>query len=264
VCEIYKLVYIIFLVIRSTFQILDKVARNKEMNLWKQGISNWETFLDRERVNGISKNKKIYFDRQIINAKKALYNFDSSYFVDKLPLVETWRLYDFFREDCVFLDIETEGLGKNADITVVGLFDGLETKTMIKGVNMDYNILEQELKKYKLIITFNGASFDLPFIRKRYPILPVVPHIDLRHCCARVGLKGGLKNIEKQFNIKRNKIIEKLYGGDVLSLWRMFKVTGDRYYLDLLVEYNEDDVVNLKKIMNHCYNKLKGEIQNET
>ncbi len=249
--------------IQSTFQILERVAGQKEKSLWKAGIFDWDTFMRKDSIKGIAKQKKSYFDRQLVHAKKALHNQLSSYFIDKIPSTETWRLYDSFREDAVFLDIETEGVGAQADITVMGLYDGLNTKTMIKGVNMDYQALKQELANYKLIITFNGSSFDIPFIQKRYNILPQIPHIDLRHCCARLGLTGGLKEIEKQFGIKRNPIIEKLYGGDVLTLWKMYKGSGDRHYLDLLVEYNEEDVINLKKIMNYCYEKLGEGIKNE-
>jgi hypothetical protein len=249
--------------IQHTFQILDKVAETKEKNIWQQDIHDWDSFINSNSVKGISDDKKSYFDRQLLKAKKAIHNYDSSYFIDKLQSTETWRLYDSFKEDAIFLDIETEGVAKHADITVVGLFDGLDTKTMIKGVNLDYNILKKELSKYKLIMTFNGSSFDIPFIRKRYDILPASPHIDVMHLCARLNLRGGLKCIEKQFGIQRSKIIERFYGGDVLTLWRMYKATGDKYYLELLVEYNEEDVFNLKKIMNYCNDRLKEQTKVE-
>ena len=48
-----------------------------------------------------------------------------------------------------------------------------------------------------------------------------------------------------------------MYGGDPLKLWRMFKGSGDEYYLNLLVEYNEEDIINLKKITEHTIEKLK-------
>ena len=62
-----------------------------------------------------------------------------------------WRLYDFFKEDSVFLDIETSGLSSYDNITVVGLFDGLNTKTMIRGVNLDLNHLKKELENLKRV-----------------------------------------------------------------------------------------------------------------
>ncbi len=153
-------------------------------------------------------------------------------------------------------------MDRSSYITVVGLFDGIDTKLMIKDINLNFKELKKELEKYKLIITYNGSTFDLPFIKKRYPeVLPHIPHIDLRSLCNRVGLKGGLKEVEKLLNIKRNRIVEKMYGGDAVTLYRMFKATGDRYYLNLLAEYNEEDVINLKFITNHINHQLKKEFE---
>lgn len=244
--------------IRNSYIFLEKIDAKTENNIWKQGISDWDSFLETKKIKGMSKARKLYYNRQILKARKALYNLNSSYFIDKIPSTETWRLYNFFKEDSVFLDIETTGIYSHDDITLVGLFDGFETKIMIKDINLNINFLKKELEKYKLIVTFNGAVFDLPFIKKRYyNLLPNIPHFDLRTACARVGLTGGLKTIERKLGIKRNKIIEKLYGGDAVTLWKMFRATGDDYYLNLLVEYNEEDVINLKKIADYVYDKLK-------
>ena len=82
--------------------------------------------------------------------------------------------------------------------------------------------------------------------------------MDLRHLCARMGLKGGLKQVERELGIKRtNPIVERLYGGDALTLWKMFRATGDEYYLHLLVEYNEEDCVNLQIIAEKIMKKIQ-------
>jgi uncharacterized protein YprB with RNaseH-like and TPR domain len=235
--------------IEKSFIFLDKINKKTEENLWKQGIKDWDDFLNCGRIKGISKSRKIFYDRNLLEARKALYNFDSSYFIDRLPLSETWRLYAFFKENAVFLDIEASGVGKHDDITMIGLYDGINTKIMIRGINLDINYLKKELLNYNLIVTFNGSSFDIPFLKKRYPgLIPEIPHFDLKTLCLRNGFKGGLKEIEKKFGIKRSKIIQEFYGGDPLTLWKMYRATGDEYYLNLLVEYNEEDVINLKII----------------
>ncbi|MFH2027989.1 MAG: ribonuclease H-like domain-containing protein [Nanoarchaeota archaeon] len=237
---------------------MKRVKYRTEQSIWSQGITNWDDFLKAKKIRGISDHRKKYYDRQLADAQSALYSFNSRYFLERLPQSETWRIYDFFKDQAVFLDIETTGVGSYDDITLIGLFDGLNTKTMIKSINMDYGSLREELSRYNLIITFNGATFDVPFIKKRYPdVLPNVPNFDLRVACSRIGLKGGLKMIEKRLGIERNKIIEKIYNGDPLLLWKMFKGSGDDYYLNLLVEYNEDDVFNLKKIADYAYSELK-------
>lgn len=250
--------------IRNSFIFLERVGEKLEQNIWKNNVYDWDNFLNTNKINGISKSRKIYYNRKILNARKELFKFNSSYFLDLLPSSENWRLYDFFKEDAVFLDIETTGLSKNYDdITVFGLYDGLNTKTMISGINIDYNALKKELQKYKLIVTFNGASFDIPFIQKRYPgLVPDIPNFDVRSLTNKLGLTGGLKKIERDLNIKRKEIVEEFDGGDALTLWRMYRATGDEYYLNLLVEYNEFDIVNLKKVAESCIKKMKENLFN--
>ena len=250
--------------IRNSFIFLERIGDKLEQNIWNSGVNDWDDFLKKNQIKGLSRHRKLYYDRKILNARKALYNFDSGYFLDLLPQSETWRLYNFFKEDAIFLDIETTGLSKqNDDITVIGLYDGVNTKTMIRGINLDMEGLRKELQKYKMIVTFNGASFDLPFIEKRYPnLLPKIPNFDVRSITDRLGLKGGLKNIEKTLGIKRSNIVEKLYGGDALTLWKMYRATGDDYYLNLLVEYNEYDILNLKTVAEQCVKKMKEKIMN--
>lgn len=209
--------------------------------------------------------KKPFYDRQLTKAKTNLNVLNSPYFDNVLPKGEHWRLYDYFKDDCVFLDIETTGLDKHySDITVVGLFDGFKTKTMIKGINLDFRALKDELQKYKMIVTFNGSCFDVPFIETKHPgLVPRVPHFDLRFGCAKLGVTGGLKNIEKQFNVQRRSLVENMNGGDAVTLWRMYKATGDEHYLNILVEYNEEDIINLKKIADFTYTNLKNTLLNQ-
>lgn len=245
--------------IQNSFIILERIGIGKEKAIWKQGITDWERFLNRSSIRGISAATKKYYDRKILEARRQLFSFNSSYFADTMPASEQWRLYDFFKEEAVYLDIETDGINETDDITVVGLFDGLDTKTMVRGINLNFNRLREELQRYKIIVTFNGSVFDLPFIRRRYgSVLPKIPHFDLRFCCRKIGLTGGLKGIEKKLGIRRsNEIVEQMYSGDAALLHRMWRGSGDEHYLQLLVEYNEEDVINLKKIAEHAYSELK-------
>lgn len=248
--------------IRQSFLFLERIGKTLENNIWEQGIKDWDDFLEADRIKGIAEHKKKYYDRMIEKARHSLYNFNSAYFYDLLPTCEHWRLYEFFKDDVVYLDIETSGVKDDGFITVVGLYDGLKTKIMIKNINLDFYALKKELSKYKMIVTFNGLTFDVPFLEKAFPnLLPRVPHFDLKHACARVGLKGGLKHVEKELGIeRRNNLVERMYGGDAITLWRMWRATGDEHYLNLLVEYNEEDVINLKPIAGLVYEKLMAPI----
>ncbi len=247
-------------IIKKSFIFLDKIGAKKEQGIWSRGIMDWDSFVKAESVKGISKKAKAYYNRKLVQASKALVKNNSSFFMG-MPSREMWRLYSAFKDSAVFIDIEATGVTNKDSIFSVSIYNGLETKTMVKGINLDFDALKKELEKHKLIITFNGSSFDLPFIKKRHNISISVPHIDVMHVCRKIGLTGGLKAIEKRLGIKRNRIISNLYGGDVLRLWRMFSATGDTYYLNLLTEYNEDDVLNLKKIVEYATTKLEKRIE---
>jgi uncharacterized protein len=163
----------------------------------------------------------------LLAAKTRLLENDSAWFGRIVPSQHHWRLYDRFKDEAVFLDIETDGY--YGSITVVGLFDGQQTMTFVRGVNLERSILQRVLEKYKLIVTFNGASFDLPVMRRYFNI-------------------DGLKSIEKQLGIVRDKEVQGVSGSDAVYLWQQFRATRSREFLDLLVKYNEEDVINLPLI----------------
>lgn len=249
------------LMITKSFLFLDGVGAQKEQSLWREGITDWHSFVNSKDIAGISPYRKHHYDRILIEARKELYALNSSYFIPLLPQSENWRLYDFFKEEAVFLDIETTGMSPQDDVTVVGLYDGNDTKTMVRGINLNHRALKDELSKYKLIVTFNGATFDLPFLQKRYPkLLPQIPHVDLRTITGRLGYFGGLKAIEKEFGIMRRQLVERMHGGDAVTLWRMYYGSGDDHYLKLLVEYNEEDIINLKKIADVCTKRMEKKL----
>jgi len=246
--------------IRNSFIFLDKIGPKRERNIWQQGIHSWDDFLE-NNVFGISRYRKLYYDRQILKARENLYKDNSSFFTKTLPLSEHWRLYNYFKEDAVFLDIET--CSYYGMVTVVGMYDGIETKTMIRGINLDKELLKKELQKYKLIVTFNGLSYDIPVLRKYFgDIIPNIPHVDLRHVCSKIGLKGGLKIIEEIIGINRPNILKNYNGDDAAALWDMYHATGKEKYLNLLVEYNEEDIINLKPLAEHSIKELWKKMKN--
>ncbi len=246
--------------IRESFIFLDKIGPKLEQQFWSAGINNWEQFSGARDVKGISPMRKAYYDRQISQAESALADYDAEFFTNILSPCNAWRLYDFFKDDAVFLDIETSGY--YGDITVIGLYDGRETMTMVKGFNLDREILRKTLERYNLVITFNGSSFDLPVIERYFQgVLPSVPHIDLRHVCAKIGLVGGLKAIEQKMGIIRQESVQGISGEDAVYLWQKWKTTGNRECLQTLVEYNEEDIINLKPIAEKAVKELWSQIR---
>lgn len=239
--------------IQSSFIFLPRFGHKKEQDLWQQGITDWDRFLAAS-PKGIGCRSKPYYDRVIMKAKSALNKNDTHFFDSLLPSSDTWRLYTRFRDECAFLDIETSSYYGN--ITVIGIYDGERTKMMIRGFNLDRELFLKEIKKYKLLVTFNGKAFDVPVIKRYFHCDFKIPHVDLMHVCRKVNLTGGLKKIEKTLGIRRAKEVEEVNGLDAIYLWNMFKTTKERKYLDLLIKYNEEDIINLQRVADVSVNRL--------
>ncbi len=243
--------------IRKSFIILDGIGQRKEKSIW-QCANDWDDFKNTKKIKGIAQLKKGFYDRQLEKASKELREDNAAYFKYLLPTTETWRLYNYFKKEAVYLDIETNDL---AYPTVVGLYDGYDMKSFVRGFNLNGKALKQELGKHKILLTFNGSSFDLPVLKRYYPeCLPDIPHIDLRHLCARLNLRGGLKMIETQLEIRRPRNLMGMNGDHAIYLWRAWMASGDDEYLDLLIKYNEQDVLNLEPLADIAAERMEREI----
>ncbi len=157
-----------------------------------------------------------------------------------------------------FLDIETTGMSYRSPITVIGIYDGARMHTLVRGQNLSRANLEGILSGTSVIVTFNGASFDIPMIESQFPgVIPPIPHVDLRHPLRRLGYSGGLKAIERELDVVRDRRVEYMTGEDAVYLWRLWERQGKRNALDLLVEYNSEDCRNLKTLSEFAYKNLK-------
>jgi len=168
---------------------------------------------------------------------------------------EKWQVYFYFPSHILFVDIETEGLSKEKnDITLIGIYKEGKYYPFIKNLNLDKAL--KFLAYTPIWITFGGENFDVPFIKKTFPQLktPLI-HIDLFFLAKEVGLRGGLKKIEKMLGIVRKT--EGLNGYDAVKLWKKWVEEKDKNALKKLIIYNKEDVVNLKKIMDYVIIKLR-------
>lgn len=185
-------------------------------------------------------------ERCLKSSVKALDGADHTYFRKALGLAESWRAFESFRAQAVYLDIETDGGSSGSSVTIVGLYDGKDYQVLRKGENL--NDFPDVISQYKMIVTFFGAGFDLPMLQKCFWGLKFDQiHIDLCPTLKRLGYRGGLKKIEKQLGISRGNETDGLSGLDAIYLWReTLKGNEDAY--EKLVAYNREDVVNLERL----------------
>lgn len=247
--------------LRHSFLFLPGIGPQRERSLWSKGIVDWDGFLAESRVKGISGEKKSALDVELATADERYCESDSSYFGQRLPGREQWRCLSDFRDSAIFLDIETTGISARSPITVVGVYDGTRMHTLIRGQNLTRGNLEGILSAAKMIVTFNGSSFDIPMIKSQFPgIVPALPHVDLKHPLRRLGHVGGLKRIERELDIERDRRVEYMTGEDAVYLWRLWEKRGNRNALELLVEYNAEDCRNLKALADHAYHNLRRRV----
>jgi hypothetical protein len=151
-----------------------------------------------------------------------------------------------------YLDIETTGLFVSCDdITVIGIYlysSGNSRLIQLVGAEATGDNLLEALEGVSTIFTYNGSRFDLPFI---YAYLGVdltdlYQHHDLMYDCWRENLYGGFKAVEVQLGIPRQ--LKDIGGFEAIMLWWKYQNHNDQDALALLLEYNSEDVINLKTL----------------
>ena len=248
--------------LEHSFIHLPSIGPGTERKLWRQGVRSWQDFVQAERpVQGLSVRRWGELRSEVEASASALQGFDHPYFSARLPSGEQWRAFRSFRRRLAYVDIETTGLGAWSDITVVGLYDGLRVRTYIHGENLDD--LAEDLGQYALLVTYNGATFDLPFLRRRFRRVAWDHlHIDLRYALRRLGYGGGLKVVEGQCGLRRSPDIAHLDGFDAVRLWQEYR-RGSAEALDLLVHYNTADITNLEALAELAYTRLSDRMRCE-
>jgi len=153
-----------------------------------------------------------------------------------------------------YLDIETTGLSRFYDyITVIGIYqcNGKDDKLIqLVGEQVTTDNLLEALEGVNTIYTYNGSRFDLPFINVSLGIdlASQFYHHDLMYDCWRNNLYGGFKGVERQLGIPRQ--LKGIGGIEAIWLWWRYCNHGDQNAMTLLLQYNKEDVVNLKALRN--------------
>ena len=174
------------------------------------------------------------------------------YFDACLPAVAKWRALPDLQHRVLYVDIETNGYDN--DITVIGVYDGQHFRAFV--ADRDLEEARDQLEQAALVVTYNGTGFDMPIIRNyfRYAVFNHV-HLDLMWPLRRLGLRGGLKKIERQLGLSRSDETEGLSGWDAVWLWREYQ-RGSSEALARLIAYNEEDVRNLEPLARHVVREM--------
>ncbi|WP_336025406.1 ribonuclease H-like domain-containing protein [Halobellus salinisoli] len=231
--------------IENSFVPAEGIGEGRERSLWESGILTWGEFDPARAPLGPKTGERV--ESFVSEALERLDDGDARYFGERFPSGEVWRFYENFRNEALFFDIETTGLdSRREDVTTVSFTRGGDTSTLIRGEDLTDEALRERFRDAPLVVSFNGKQFDVPFLEDNFDVSIDAPHLDLMFPCRRIDLTGGLKSIEQEVGIDRDR--PDLSGRDAVRLWYQYERDGDDDALDTLVSYNRDDTENLQNL----------------
>ncbi len=186
---------------------------------------------------------------------------------DNLPFLnQLYSLEDFF-----LFDIETTGLNHtHSRVILIGYIhwvgDHFQLKQLFcKGVEEEALLLQhflQDVIGKTCLVTFNGQSFDIPFMNSRYRLLDIPFQLDKRFSldvlrCVRKAQEQlqfenyKLKTVEKYLGIERQ---DQISGKESVEMYLEYARTGNPQLEKTILLHNYEDILYLvpcMDILNH-------------
>lgn len=165
--------------------------------------------------------------------------------------------------EVLFLDLETTGLASTPVFLIgamVWIHDHLEIQQYFaRDYSEERSILSLFLdvtKGKKLLVTFNGKSFDFPYVAARAAANGLtfqmsMEHVDLLHVCRRLW-KGKLpdcklQTLEKHL-CKRSRTGD-IAGADIPRAYHDYVRTGDAWQMVECLKHNRLDLITLAELL---------------
>jgi uncharacterized protein len=245
--------------IGNTFVHLPGIGPETEARFWAAGVRTWDD-LESNLPDLIGAGKKALKVAQALAECRAAHESgELGYFQERLKGADMWRLLPALLDSgeadrIAYLDIETTGLGfppACQSTTIAVLFKG---KLELEHQHDRKRLLMKELEREaRMFVTFNGSTFDLPFLRREFRVDLKQPHIDLRYWMKAHGFSGGLKKIQHAIPAIPQREYMDIDGFDAVRLWNLHK-RGVPNALETLYTYNAEDTLVLEHLIYHGLN----------
>ncbi len=242
--------YLFYIMLQNTFCHIPGIGPATEKRLWAAGVTSWDKWQDPTPLRLPNSSKLEIYD--LLTSSTEALTENPTFFTSRLAAHEVWRIFPQYRHQTAYIDIETTGLSEDADLTTIALYDGCDVKYYVNGKNLDQFL--EDIWNYTVLVSYNGKSFDIPFLERYFRITLNHAQIDLRYVLARLGFKGGLKGCEKMLGIDRGGL-DGVDGYFAVLLWKEYQTYNDQAALETLLAYNIEDTVNLEQLMVEAYNR---------
>jgi len=249
--------------ILSDLKVLNGIGIVREQKLKEEGYKTIEDLINHEKFSGeASKFLKIVCNHD----KYEIEDWICQFYPKSHPLVlfsSSFSEYD----DYIFLDIETLGLF-NKPIILLGLAKVSGSKINVKqylsrDIGEEKAVLDafiSDIDDESVFVTFNGQTFDLPYIINRMKYLNINkkikrPHYDMLHYSRKQWrdelMNCKLTTLEKHlFNIIR---VDDVPSGLVPQFYETYAKTGNIGPLIPIIEHNQQDIITLAMIFSKLH-----------
>ncbi|MGC8863552.1 MAG: ribonuclease H-like domain-containing protein [Armatimonadota bacterium] len=173
-------------------------------------------------------------------------------------------------DEILFLDIETTGLGARTPLFLIGTMECTEygfvfRQYFARNYAEEPSVIaaaSERLKRTGVLITFNGKSFDLPFIEGRAAANGLIlhypgPHLDILHE-ARSRYRGDLPNCRlqtlEQMVCGRFRE-EDIPSAEIPEAYHEFVRTGNTARIRLILRHNLFDLLTMADLLNRMWGR---------
>lgn len=239
-------------------KVIAGIAEITESNLKREGITSVTQLTKHYRYGSDAINYINHVESK--NAAK-IYEQLSSRFTSSNPLLLANSAL-FNLSDITFIDIETLGLSETP-LFLIGIATFKDNHLItdqifvreLKEEKAALHFLGEHLKGKQAIGTFNGKSFDVPFIRKRMERHDLkheinLPHFDLKYfsqkAFSHLVYDFRLSTLEKKlFNVKR---IDDVPGFEIPRYYRTYIETKNIGSVVPIIDHNKQDLISTAKL----------------
>ena len=249
----------------NNLKLLPKIGVRTEMNLKNKGYMTIESLKGHDR----------YSDA----ASKFIDNIDEMSFHEIVDVLDNNKYSKKCRDNllkCIsltepenfkFMDIETKGLS-NVPIILIGVAeikgnDIIASQYFLRDYADEPNIIEaylNHLDEDSIHVTFNGKSFDVPFIKNRCRYNGIegnldLPHLDLMYFAKNLW-KDTLPNCQLQtiereiFGIEREEDVPGQY---IPGYYDAYLSQNNIGPVVPIIEHNAQDIISLASFLNKMY-----------